>query len=252
MQDDILANLVITGVRSVSNIYNPAQAKGEKIDRPRWAIVMKYEGQTVYTAGGKTMRSDRNHIALLPKGCSYEWTCIEAGCFASVEFACESSYPTPILFPVKNGERILKRIKELEYKQTLKKPLYQPESIRDLYSILLEMARSVPESYTPGDKKQKLQPVLEYISAHYNESLTNDQLAEIAGMSTVYFRKLFTQRMGVSPIAYARQLRIEKAKQMLRSDYGSLSHVALSLGYANLYDFSRDFKKHTGIAPSKY
>ena len=44
----------------------------------------------------------------------------------------------------------------------------------------------------------------------------------------------------------------EKAKQMLRSDYGSLSHVALSLGYANLYDFSRDFKKHTGIAPSKY
>ncbi len=252
MHSDILADLVITGVRSVSNIYNPAQAKGEKIDRHRWAIVMKYEGQTVYTAGGKTMLSDRNHIALLPKGCSYEWTCIEAGRFASVEFESDSSYPTPILFPVKNGERILKRIKELEYKQTLKKPLYQPESIRDLYSILLEMARSVPEGYTPGDKKQKLQPVLEYISAHYNESLTNDQLAAIAGMSTVYFRKLFTQRMGVSPIAYARQLRIEKAKQMLRSDYGSLSHVALSLGYANLYDFSRDFKKHTGIAPSKY
>ena len=80
----------------------------------------------------------------------------------------------------------------------------------------------------------------------------NDQLAQLAGMSTVYFRKLFTQVMGVSPIVYARQLRIEKAKQMLRSDYGSLSHVALSLGYANLYDFSRDFKKHTGIAPSKY
>lgn len=252
MHSDILANLVITGVRSVSNIYNPAQAKGGQTDRRRWAIVMKYEGQTVYTAGGKTMRSDRNHIALLPKGCSYEWTCIEAGHFVSVEFECESSYPTPILFPVKNGERILKRIKELEYKRNLKSPLYQAESIRDVYSILLEMARSAPGSYTPEGKKQKLQPALEYISSHYDTTITNDALAEIAGMSTVYFRKLFSQVMGVSPIVYARQLRIEKAKQMLRSDYGSLSHVALSLGYANLYDFSRDFKKHTGIAPSKY
>ena len=58
--------------------------------------------------------------------------------------------------------------------------------------------------------------------------------------------------MGVSPISYVHDLRIQKAKEMLRSDYDSLSSVAQSLGYLNLYDFSRDFKKHTGVAPSKY
>jgi len=58
--------------------------------------------------------------------------------------------------------------------------------------------------------------------------------------------------MGVSPITYAKQLRIEKAKEMLKSDYGTLSDIAQSLGYSSLYDFSRDFKKHTGVAPSKY
>ena len=58
--------------------------------------------------------------------------------------------------------------------------------------------------------------------------------------------------MGTSPIVYTRRLRIEKAKEMLRSDYGTLSDVAQSLGYASLYDFSRDFKKHTGVTPSKY
>ena len=45
---------------------------------------------------------------------------------------------------------------------------------------------------------------------------------------------------------------IRLPKEILKSDYGTLSDVALSLGYASLYDFSRDFKKHTGIAPSKY
>lgn len=250
MHTDILADLVITAVHSTSTIYSPAQAKGGRTNRDRWALIIKYEGQTLYTADGKTILSDLQHIILLPKGCTYQWSCMQEGHFSAIEFECVATYPLPILFPVKNGERILKRFKELEYKRNLKGALYKTESIRDLYSILLEMARSTPEGNTTGGKK--LQPVLEYISAHYNEALTNDQLAEIAGMSTVYFRKQFVQRMGISPIAYARQLRIEKAKQMLRSDYGSLSHVALSLGYANLYDFSRDFKKHTGIAPSKY
>ena len=71
-------------------------------------------------------------------------------------------------------------------------------------------------------------------------------------MSTVYYRKLFTEVMGVPPITYARQLRIEKAKEMLKSDYITLTDIATSLGYSSLYDFSRDFKKHTGVAPSKY
>ena len=58
--------------------------------------------------------------------------------------------------------------------------------------------------------------------------------------------------MGMSPTAYVHKLRIEKAKEMLKSDYGNLSDVAVSLGYLNLYDFSRDFKKHTEVPPSKY
>jgi len=39
---------------------------------------------------------------------------------------------------------------------------------------------------------------------------------------------------------------------MLNSDYGSISDIAQSLGYLNIYDFSRAFKKYVGISPSKY
>ena len=101
-------------------------------------------------------------------------------------------------------------------------------------------------------KQQKIQTAIDYISQHLGERITNDILAQVAGMSTVYFRKTFTEATGTSPIVYAKLLRIEKAKEMLKSDYGTLTDVAQLLGYTNLYDFSRDFKKHTGIAPSKY
>ena len=126
------------------------------------------------------------------------------------------------------------------------------ESIRDAYSVILMLAQARATQYSSTEKQAKIAPAMEYISENYKGNITNDKLAAVAGMSTVYFRKLFTQIMGASPIVYVHQLRIQKAKEMLRSDYSTLSDIAQSLGYPSLYDFSRDFKKHTGVAPSKY
>ena len=252
MRTDLLSNLVITKVHSVSTLYTPENTKLKRNDRQRWAIVIKYEGETVYTSGKKSFLSDVNHILILPKGCSYDWQCTRSGHFSIIEFESEPTFSEPISFSVKNGEKILKMFKELEYKRNIKNPMVDLESIRDTYSILLALTQAVSVQYLPTEKQQKIAPAIEYISKHYNENITNDALATITGLSTVYFRKLFTSIMGISPITYVHRFRIEKAKEMLKSDYGTLSDMAQSLGYSSLYDFSRDFKKHTGIAPSKY
>jgi AraC-like DNA-binding protein len=126
------------------------------------------------------------------------------------------------------------------------------ECIRDTYSILLALLQAAQERYLPTKKQQRLAPVLEYISRNCHTRIKNDTLASLIGVSNVYFRKLFAEVTGTSPIAYVNGLCIEKAKEMLKSDYGSLSDVAQSLGYANLYDFSRAFKKHVGVSPTTY
>ena len=130
--------------------------------------------------------------------------------------------------------------------------MIEVESIKDTYSIILTIVKSETEKYLPTEKQQKIAPAIEYISQNYSKNITNDGLAMLTGLSTVYFRKLFTAIMGVSPMTYVHDIRIQKAKEMLKSDYGTLSDVAQSLGYSSLYDFSRDFKKRSGIPPSKY
>ena len=252
MNIDALSNLVITKIHAVSTLYNPANTRVRRKDRQHWAVVIKYEGETVYTWNGKQILSDINHIVLLPKGCTYDWECTRSGAFSIIEFDANDCLSEPMVFFVKNSEKLLKMFQELEYKRSMKRPMAEAEGIRDTYSILLLLVQSNAEPYLPTEKQRKIAPVLEYISQHYNEPVTNEMLATVGGMSTVYFRKLFTSVIGVSPIAYARGLRIERAREMLKSDYGTLSDVAQSLGYASLYDFSRDFKKHTGVAPSKY
>lgn len=252
MSIDILSELVITKVFSASTLYTPKHTKTKRIDRPYWAVVIKYEGETVYESNGIRMISDISHLVILPKGCSYSWECTESGHYSIVEFECERTYLSPIAFPVKHGEKVLKMFKDLEYKRNLRGPMMEAESIRDTYSIILSITAPTLDRYVPDSKRKKLQPAIEYISQNFEKRVTNDELAAVAGMSTIYFRKLFTEMMGVSPITYTQQLRIEKAKEMLRSDYGTLSDVAQSLGYASLYDFSRDFKKRTGTSPSRY
>lgn len=247
-----LSDLVITKVYSASTLYTPENTKLKRNDRQQWAVVIKYEGETVYTSNGKQFLSDLNHMVLLPKGCSYDWQCTISGHFSIIEFECEQVFSEPLSFLVKNSEKILKMFKDLEYKRNLKKPMVEIESIRDTYSILLSLEQTESEPYFPGEKQQKIAPAIEYISQNYHKSITNDALAALTGLSTVYFRKLFTGAMGVSPITYVHQFRIEKAKEMLKSDYGTLSDIAQSLGYPSLYDFSRAFKKYTGVAPSKY
>lgn len=252
MYVDILSNMVITQVNAVSTLYTPETTKSKRIDRPFWAVVIKYEGETVYEFNGKRIISDLNHIAILPRGSSYDWECTKSGHYCIIEFSCAETYPEPLSFSVKHSEKILRMFQDLEYKRNLRGQLRNAESIRDTYSILLSITAPSLDKYVPDTKQQKLRPAIEYISQNLSRPITNDELAVISGMSTVYFRKLFTEVMGISPIAYAKQLRIAKAKEMLKSDYGTITNVAQSLGYTSLYDFSRDFKKHTGFSPSKY
>lgn len=56
----------------------------------------------------------------------------------------------------------------------------------------------------------------------------------------------------MSPITCVHTLRIKKAEEMLQSDFGSITDIAQSLGYLNIYDFSRTFKKYTGLSPTNY
>ena len=126
------------------------------------------------------------------------------------------------------------------------------ESMRDIYTILSTLATSEPKKYLPSEKQRKIAPAVNYITENYNMKIKNDKLAELVGVSTVYFRKIFTDVYGQSPIDYIRALRIQKAKEMLKSDYGSISDVAEALGYQNIYDFSRTFKKLVGVSPKNF
>ena len=251
MEIDFLSDLIITKVYSVNTIFTKENAETRRINRPMWAIVLKYEGETIYKTSAVTI-SNAENMVILPKGSSYNWTCTKAGHYCIIEFECEGSYPDIFSFKITNSDAILKIFKELEYKMLSKAPFYQLDCITGTYTILLKLLKSLLPNYLPPSKTVRIKPALDYMTQNYDKSMSNDELAKIADMSTIYFRKIFTETMGIAPIQYLHKLRIEKAKNMLKSDYGKISDIALTVGYANVYHFSKMFKSHTGVSPSEY
>lgn len=248
----ILTDLVIRQVVSCSDMYTDTNTCNTRKNRSHWAIILKYEGSTVYTSNGKTCFSDANNPVILPKGSSYTWKCMEKGHYAVIEFDAETEYGNILSFHIRDNTRMLKKMKDAEYKMTAKKDGYKLDGMKTVYEIILELLNSEKQKYVPGKKQEKLSPAMEMIIKNQDSEISNSALAKAAGMSTVYFRKLFTEVYGVSPMTYVRNFKIRKAMKMLESDYGNITDVATALGYVSIYDFSRTFKKCAGMSPSKY
>lgn len=252
MDNSFLSDLIITKVYSVSSFYNERGAGSERVNRPSCAVVLKYTGETVYCCHGKNYVSDFCNMALLPKGCSYRWTCSQTGYVYIAEFDCNITADNIYTFPVSCGDKALQLFRQSESCLTKGAPSSKLETVKNLYSLILMLTDSGQQKYITSDKRTYLAPAIDYIAKNFTRRIRNDDMAKAAGISTVYFRKLFTAAYGISPAAYLQNLRINKAKDMLKSDYGSITDIALSLGYSDIYDFSRVFKRLTGISPAAY
>ena len=70
--------------------------------------------------------------------------------------------------------------------------------------------------------------------------------------SAPHLHRLCQSQFGKSPIQKLIQMRIERAKNLLLSTSWSIQHIANYVGYSNVFNFSKSFKKYQGVSPSEY
>lgn len=108
------------------------------------------------------------------------------------------------------------------------------------------IANSLPED------EQRLHAVQQYIRKHLAEPLDRERLATVVGFSVPHFHRIFTASIGISPSAYVRRIRLERAGHKLRMGAVDIGEVALAAGYETHTAFSKAFKQHFGLSPSEF
>ena len=92
----------------------------------------------------------------------------------------------------------------------------------------------------------------DYLRAHAHEPVSAEQLAQAAGVSMRSLYAGFKEYLGVSPMQYLRDLRMECARaELMGGEACNVSGVALRWGFAHLGRFSNDYKLRYGETPSQ-
>ncbi|OMF23966.1 AraC family transcriptional regulator [Paenibacillus sp. FSL H8-0259] len=214
--------------------------------------------------GDKEYYPQPGELILMPEGVKQSYSCISERPF--LKYWCH--------FSAKVGEINLFRILEMSHvcipenpaaveaafkgitgsaqSDAVYAPLLAKSKLLELISYYIMNLRLDEISYKNLGSARKLTAVLDYIAANIEHNITIHDLAEIAHMHPNYFIRLFKQQIGVPPIQYITRQKIEKAKDLLAATSGSVSEIADQLGFGDLFYFSRQFKKHAGLAPTEF
>jgi AraC-like DNA-binding protein len=128
--------------------------------------------------------------------------------------------------------------------------------------VLSAIARHVAVSYGPspvreapaGRRLAKWQERVakELLESRLSGDISAAEVAAACGLSPDSFARLFRQTTGLPPHRWVSQLRMDRAKELLRNSTESLSEIALSCGFANQTHFTHAFSASVGSSPGEW
>jgi len=99
---------------------------------------------------------------------------------------------------------------------------------------------------------RQLQRVRDFVEAQLETDIRLAAMAQVCGLSTEYFMRQFKATLGVSPYQYVLNLRVERAKTLIKQSEQSLSEIALQCGFSHQEHMTRMFRRFTGMTPGRY
>ncbi|MDO5136552.1 MAG: response regulator [Eubacteriales bacterium] len=143
------------------------------------------------------------------------------------------------------GEEIALFLKECE-------DCYQPEQ---LFLLLEEKIEGLIENMKREHQDEERKPVRlakQFIMNHYTEPITLEMVADQVGFSSSYFSNIFKKEAGIGFGDYLIQLRMEKAKELLKNTKENIKDICILVGYNDQKHFNATFRKYTGLKPGEF
>ena len=108
-----------------------------------------------------------------------------------------------------------------------------------------------PEIVNPDE--EMMNKLMAFIEKHLsNEELKIEEMADAVGLGRTVFYGKIKELVGLSPSDFLRQVRMQRAEQLVSKSKMTFSEIAYSVGFTDPKYFTKCFKKQTGMTPSEY
>ena len=238
-------------INSFLGVFINKRKKEAFFTSPRDFSVLSFrtKGNAVFYRNGKTVHVSENDILYVPENIFYSQESDTYDEIIAIHFKVDKD-----LFPdltaltpkdTKIAEELFKKAYSL-YTAGGEKAHFACLSV--IYEILNLFLSKSTENLPHILLKAKDIIEKSFADSSFSVSLLADKL----NISEAYLRMLFSKHMGLSPSAYLKSLRFDRAKKLLETGYYSVGTVSEMSGYENEKNFSTAFKKFTGKSPSEY
>jgi two-component system response regulator YesN len=133
--------------------------------------------------------------------------------------------------------------------------LYNITNVDSLILYMEERITSYMEEYRAHRLSVESRPVreaMQYIKANYNKKISLEEIADQFHFTAPYFSEMFKKQTGKTFTDYLTEVRMDRAKELLRDSNTSVRILAEQVGYKDVKYFSQQFTKQVGIKPSEY
>ncbi|MBO5198852.1 MAG: AraC family transcriptional regulator [Lachnospiraceae bacterium] len=158
-----------------------------------------------------------------------------------------------------SGDAVIRHLFEDMFREdSWKEPGYRMVIKGKLYELLVYLYRNyaaehltLKENAARSRNLKRLNSVIRYIETHYSEPITIAGLAAQVNLSEYRFCHLFKEAMNQSPTNFVNEIRLKKARVLLKESDMPIARIAEHVGFNDFNNFGRQFRRLYGCAPSE-
>jgi len=225
---------------------DPRHSYGPAV-RSEWLLHYVVSGFGIFRRGGKTYRVGPGEIFVIPPYLEtyYEADAEKPWYYIWIGFDADLPLPPPFSRAVIRCPGVGEVFDRMRRSESMDggKSAYLSSCLWELVSLVQESGK---------ERFSYIEKALAFMHAEYMNGVSVGQLAEHLGVDRSYFSTLFKSSVGVPPVVYLTNLRLEKAAELMTAYGESPTIAAASVGYADLFSFSKAFKQKFGVSPREY
>ncbi|NSW92111.1 MAG: AraC family transcriptional regulator [Firmicutes bacterium] len=134
--------------------------------------------------------------------------------------------------------------------------LNEMETVDEIYNAVSNFYKTLCKQIRGAKISKNIElrdKVIEYIDKNYNDSMLSvEKIADYFSVSPSYLSRFIKDHIGYSITDYIHEVRLQKAKELLKNSEKTVAEIAEEVGYNSLHNFSRVFKRYENITPTEY
>ncbi len=238
---------IITGFAAAFSVQDEKGKIKDYKDRKSACFILTLKGRIRFSSEKGEVTADPEHAVYLPQGLTYRNECLENAESYVFNFYTQHSGGAPCSLCAVSAETAK------EYQQRILSHVSSSSLcasfllMEDLYALAARLFGKEEKRATD----RTVDAALDYIKTRYHDpALTVKEIAEHCFISEIYLRKLFEKHVHATPFRTITDVRMKMARLLL-DEKRPIREVAVRVGYSDIYQFSRAYKRYYGMSPSQ-